>query len=572
MFANETECMEYLAAENCWSLLKKVARQEGEKVQFRCNRVKRRGKPCDAGVYYVRNFAPSDTSVKLYRKNMPHSCSEENGVKKIPDEARQFIEGQVELGNYPKTIMFKLRQNTEFNFITKNQVTHIINTYKKQKFGNPAVTLSDLENFFRLNNAVPEGDDDPYVVNFDRSNSEDEDKRFRLFYSTKRLLQHALQSNVVHIDGTYKIIVQGFPVLVIGVSDYAKVFHLCGLAICSSEGSADFQFVIESLMHGVIQVANKDLKPKAFVGDASQSITKAIADAFDDDQTCPDRVYCFFHVMMNVDKFKFNNQANKEPVKEDIHILQKSFNEKMFRVGAKLFLTKWAKNEKEFVEHFEKVYLMSNYNWYAGCAPSTPKTNNCLESFNKSLKQHQTFYKRMNLAEFKVRALEIVRERSMEYISDKQPPLQTVEVSEKLLNSGWEYSTSKKSFVSFKQPGDDGVVDFYVFAGDNLDKITKEHVDKFKTQTFKKFDTFAEKAFAIHQITFKPNSQKWATDSLCTCQSFSKDFICKHVVGIAYRTGILNAPNQVSNAAEGPISAKNKRGRPRKATKALIID
>lgn len=171
-----------------------------------------------------------------------------------------------------------------------------------------------------------------------------------------------------------------------------------------------------------------------------------------------------------------------------------------------------------------------------------------------------------------MRALEIVRERSMEYITDKRPPLQTVELGEKWLKFGWDYCTSKKSVVSFKQPGDDGIVDFYVFAGENLDKITKEHVEKFKSQTFKKFDTFAEKAFAIHQITFKQNSQKWATDSLCTCQSFSKDFICKHVVGIAYRIGILNAPDQVSNAAEGPISAKNKRGRPRKATKALIID
>lgn len=496
--------------EKCWSFLKTVDRQEGEKVQHRCNHVKRRGKQCDAGVYYVRNFAPNDSSVKLYRKNLPHSCAEGNAAKKIPDAARQFIEGQVDLGNYPKTILYKLRNTSEFNFITKNQVTHIINTYKKQKYGNPAVTLSDLEKFFRENNAVPEDEDDPFIVNFDRSGPEDEEKRFRLFYSTKRLLRHALQSNVLHVDGTYKIIVQGFPILVIGVSDYAKVFHLCGIAICSSEGSADFQFFIESLMHGVIQVTNEDLKPKAVVGDASQSITKAIIDAFDNETV---RVFCFFHVMMNVDKFKFNSEANKVAIKADIRILQMSFNEKMFRTGAKLFLTKWAKEEKLFVEHFEKVYLNSNFNWYAGCVPSTPKTNNCLESFNKSMKQHQTFYKRTNLSEFKVHALDIVRERSMENIVDKQLPRQTVEISEKLLKAGWEYYKLKKSFISLKSPGDDSVVDFYMFAGACMDEMTKEFVDKFKSQTFKKFDKFAEKAFSVHQISFKQNSQKWSTEA-----------------------------------------------------------
>lgn len=45
----------------------------------------------------------------------------------------------------------------------------------------------------------------------------------------------------------------------------------------------------------------------------------------------------------------------------------------------------------------------------------------------------------------------------------------------------------------------------------------------------------------------------------------------KHVVGIAYQIGILDAPVEASNA-NVPIVAKNKRGRPKKTTKALIID
>lgn len=49
--------------------------------------------------------------------------------------------------------------------------------------------------------------------------------------------------------------------------------------------------------------------------------------------------------------------------------------------------------------------------------------------------------------------------------------------------------------------------------------------------------------------------------------------LCKHIVAIAYRLGILNVPDAVvAGINEGPIAPKNKRGRPRKATKALIRD
>lgn len=45
----------------------------------------------------------------------------------------------------------------------------------------------------------------------------------------------------------------------------------------------------------------------------------------------------------------------------------------------------------------------------------------------------------------------------------------------------WQYAASKKSMISVKS--DDGkYVYFYVFAGDNMDKITVKDVDKFTKQ------------------------------------------------------------------------------------------
>jgi hypothetical protein len=56
--------------------------------------------------------------------------------------------------------------------------------------------------------------------------------KFRVFISSKRLLQMASKANVIQTDATYKLIWNGFPVIIIGTSDMNNVFHPFGIAIC----------------------------------------------------------------------------------------------------------------------------------------------------------------------------------------------------------------------------------------------------------------------------------------------------------------------------------------------------
>ena len=56
---------------------------------------------------------------------------------------------------------------------------------------------------------------------------------------------------------------------------------------------------------------------------------------------------------------------------------------------------------------------------------------------------------------------------------------------------------------------------------------------------------------------------------MCTCPQFLERFMCKHVLGIAIRLKFTKPPPEAENV---PIGRKRKRGRPKKATKALIID
>lgn len=60
-------------------------------------------------------------------------------------------------------------------------------------------------------------------------------------------------------------------------------------------------------------------------------------------------------------------------------------------------------------------------------------------------------------------------------------------------------------------------------------------------------------------------------DNKCTCPVFAKDYICKHILAIA----ITNRHFRVMPEAkwsQGDLSKKRQRGRPRKATKALVVD
>ena len=48
------------------------------------------------------------------------------------------------------------------------------------------------------------------------------------------------------------------------------------------------------------------------------------------------------------------------------------------------------------------------------------------------------------------------------------------------------------------------------------------------------FDQFKKRAFKIYIIDVPKEKEDWV-NSLCTCPSFFKQFMCKHVIGLAIR-------------------------------------
>ena len=89
--------------------------------------------------------------------------------------------------------------------------------------------------------------------------------------------------------------------------------------------------------------------------------------------------------------------------------------------------------------------------------------------------------------------------------------------------------------------------------------------------SWKTFDEFRNCAFGIWRVTIVTTdiNSIWKKNT-CTCPSFFKKYICKHIIGIAIRT-IPEIRKSIRLAAKNlPLTAKRKTGRPALAKKALV--
>lgn len=65
----------------------------------------------------------------------------------------------------------------------------------------------------------------------------------------------------------------------------------------------------------------------------------------------------------------------------------------------------------------------------------------------------------------------------------------------------------------------------------------------------------------------KCDSSTFLTESICICRSFQSQFICKHIIGIAYHLKLIAVPKHADSKV---IGKKMPRGRVAKAKKAVV--
>jgi hypothetical protein len=147
-----------------------------------------------------------------------------------------------------------------------NKIQHCRHTLNKTK---QIFTTHDLREKIKEKLEVPEDDTDAYIAFHEvLDENEDEEPRFTIIWTSKRLLERT-SSQLTQDDATYRLVWQGFPFFVSGVSSPTGRFHPTHCTLSSHEDtyawSASYRFLRD--------IAEKT--PKFRMGDGAPEITKA---------------------------------------------------------------------------------------------------------------------------------------------------------------------------------------------------------------------------------------------------------------------------------------------------------
>jgi hypothetical protein len=385
VFSTASEAKDSVEREKTWSYFHTNETEEGRKRFYRCNQVKYRGEQCLAAVYLC--YDSTNTDVILYRSGHDHNCDEiltKSGTA-MTEETKAEIEKLFTLKQKPKAIMEKLSKLNR-PMPSLNQVKNHLATLKKKKFGSSTISLGELEKWLQDHSAIPEDENKAFVVSYEITYGKN--GSFRYFVSSKTLLKMMKDVKKIHADATYKLVWQGFPVLVIGTTDESRQFHCFGMGVCTDEKTEDFKFLFNALKTGAEKILHSPIDPTTLISDAAKSIQNSFKDVFGEDKLV---IMCWAHMKKNVIKKveKFVAPAFQTEILSDIDFLQLSQNDDIFNRASNLFLDKWYE-ETEFISYFEAEWLDANRFWYEGAEKTTPSTNNALESFNRVIKDENS--------------------------------------------------------------------------------------------------------------------------------------------------------------------------------------
>ena len=280
-------------------------------------------------------------------------------------------------------------------------------------------------------------------------------------------------------------------------------------------------------------------------------------------------VMCWSHMRHDVVKRlkSIHKTETKNEILDDIDKLQLCESETVFKNASSLFKKKWRTRERQFLEYFDNEWLINLDSWYEGYNDFTPSTNNALEATNKVIKDEHTFRERHTVSRFFTIANEIVSKWSKSRNQNGTDPVvfsTEPTIALQKWTDAYHFAKSSKSILQIPAQRK-GFTDYYIPAGE-AEHVTNTEIEKYKTQKWTSFDQFKDLQFGIWKATLSDNASEWQ-QGICNCPSFFKEYICKHIVGMAIRLKFCRPP---SAAKDIPLGEKQKRGRPRKATKALL--
>lgn len=510
---------------------------KGNSVLYRCNAAKRRGQQCDKvmKLYYHE----TSEQVTLYETKSEHTCQDLPKKNGLSDEAKARINELSQQGKKAKAIQAQLIEDG-IPVLNKRQIETHLRTLNTNKLGPTSISLGELEKWCEDNSTPPSDPHQPYVFGHEVCYDE---PSFCFAVTSPRLLEQSQNTDHLCVDATYKIVWEGFPLLVFGRTDRNRSFHLIAAAMTSDEKMASFYFVFDLLK-------KEGYNPNILISDAANAIRNAFTHVFGEESILK---MCWTHMRTNVEKYlNLVEQEHRKDIVSDLDSLQLCPDVETFTTGKDLFVKKWsALGQSRFLDYMNGLWFSSHINWFEGVEPAsmTPSTNNALESFNNTIKKEFTLRQKMPVARFRTTFFKMVEKISKTYDSTKKIAT-TPALPHALWVKSYQWARSNKP-IKGKVPR------FTVPAGDR-------NTIPPRRKKFASFENFVENIFS--SWTIEMNADAWE-EGRCTCPEFLKQNICKHILGSAIRLKLVDVPTE---AKAVPIGEKPKRGRPKKATKALL--
>lgn len=302
-FESKAEALDAIKQENCWGYYYENKTEAGTKITYRCNFVKYRGQQCAAAIYLL--YDSTNHSVHLYRTDSPHNHDDENiksnAVNKISGPIESEIRTMYNIGMKPKAILYNLVRKG-FSPPKKEKLVTFLATLRKEKFGSEKLHYGTLEQWLKDSSNEPEDENEPFILAYGIDLNEEKvvDSKFRFFVSTKTLIRNAIDVERLHTDATYKLNWQGYPVLLIGMTDSNRKFHPFGVCVATNECAADFEFIFRALKNSVEQLYSTEIDPKVLICDAGKSIHNGFSTVFP--HLTNEIVMCWSHMRRNTVK------------------------------------------------------------------------------------------------------------------------------------------------------------------------------------------------------------------------------------------------------------------------------
>ena len=352
----------------------------------------------------------------------------------------------------------------------------------------------------------------------------------------------------------------------IGLIDRRKRFHPISVSVCTNEREEDYEFIFTAVKEILKKLYDNDWRPDTLMADGAEAITNGFMKAFAYSSTDEfNRLMCWPHVERNVTK---NSPLKyREALLADISKLQESHSHEAFHQLYRCFVDKWSavKDEKsntvecikEFLEYFEKEWIVANPGWFEGFYEGdedVPSSNNALESKNEKVKDIFTMRKQLEMHEFLSTMKHMIRMWSNDELSHAKwrDDLKDIDDS---FEYAFHFRSGQPIIKNFNKKKDE-----FIVCKKEFDSKSNELLFKYKYEKCSlSFDELYSKYDNIRKVTL--NRQSW-TNSKCTCNYFLKNYFCYHIVAVAVEENLADIPTRCQTAE---IAKKKKRGRKPKA-------